>query len=104
MSNVNLDKQIRRLSMLVSELKGVVREIERFVPTRSYLEGRVYWFKKPKGEKDILIFHRGYVGISGEPIGDIHIYEHKETFKATELPNQLKKYGHYISWKIEDIG
>ncbi len=57
-------------------------------------KAKVYWFQKPKDDRDILIFDPGYHG------GDIHIYEHNETMNATRLEEQLKKYGYHMDWKI----
>lgn len=77
---------------------------------------RIYWVRKPKGEKDLLIFDGGYVG------GDIHVYEFKESYsskkieedmKAEDMPMELieeivrlwveKKYGVPMAWDLKLI-
>ena len=55
--------------------------------------GRIYWFSQ-KDEKDILIFDAGYA------YGDIHLYEHKKTLKATELEEQKRIYGYHQMWDL----
>ena len=91
---IEVKKGFHCIFIPISDIKSLLKK------EKNELEGEIYWVSRK--DKDILIFHRGYVGNDGEPIGDIHIYEHKETLRATELQNQLKKYGRYLSWKIED--
>lgn len=58
---------------------------------------RIYWFPK-SDEPDVLIFDAGY------QFGDIHIYEHKETLKATELEKTITTYGHNQIWDLVHPG
>jgi len=55
---------------------------------------QVYWFKGNKKRKDILIFD------AGAELGFIHVYELKESLPATELKNQIEKYGFPMTWGI----
>jgi hypothetical protein len=55
---------------------------------------RVYWFKAKKGRKDILLFDAGY------ELGSIYVYEKKEDLPASELEDQIKKYGYFQAWDI----
>ena len=61
-------------------------------------EAKVYYIRK-SDEPDILIFDAGYNK------GDIHIYEKKETKKASELEVILEQYGYNKSsgreWKLD---
>jgi hypothetical protein len=40
---------------------------------------RVHWIRRPKGEKDLLVFDAGYER------GQFHTYEHKESIKIEEI-------------------
>ncbi len=55
---------------------------------------RIYWFKGTKGRKDTLIFDAGH------ELGSIYIYKLEEVLLATELENQIKKYGFPLAWDI----
>lgn len=57
---------------------------------------RLYYFPETSGRKAILIFDSGYSFPDGKRIGNIHIYEFKETLPASQVDEQLRKYGHYI--------
>jgi len=73
----------------------------------------LYWVRRPKGEKDLLIFDAGYEG------GSIHIYEYRESIEVKEIQKQVEellkykppanqvvrlwietKYGVPITWKL----
>ena len=87
-----------------NELRSLIQKFRTKYPSWSaftYLastlkarEPKIYWFRKPKGEKDVLIFDAGYQN------GDIHIYEHKETLPAKELNNEIIKHGYCVEWRI----
>ena len=49
-------------------------------------EGKLFWFKKRKGEKDLLIFWAGY------PLGNIYVYEFKESHLAVELESLMQEH------------
>jgi len=49
-------------------------------------KGKVFWFKKRKGEKDLLVFW------AGDPKGNIYVYEYKESLLAAELESHLQKH------------
>lgn len=49
-------------------------------------KGKLFWFKKPKKEKDLLIFW------AGDPKGNIYIYEFKESLLANELKNLMEEH------------
>jgi hypothetical protein len=65
-------------------------------------KGKVYWFKRKNGQKDILLFNAGHeVDDKGYELGSIYIYELKEELPAKDLEKQLKKYGSYqFAWNI----
>ena len=49
-------------------------------------KGKLFWYKKLKDEKDLLIFW------AGDPIGNIYVYEFKESLPATELENLMQQH------------
>jgi len=49
---------------------------------------RVYWIRRPEGEKDLLIFDAGHWG------GSIYIYEYKESHLSKEIEEEMKVYYH----------
>jgi len=49
-------------------------------------KGRLFWFRKPKDEKDLLIFW------AGDPLGSLYIYEFKESLPAQELKSLIQKH------------
>lgn len=52
--------------------------------------------QKPGDEKDLLIFD------GGDPNGNIHIYEHKETRKARDVRKKMEE--HYReAFGVEDL-
>lgn len=55
---------------------------------------RVYWFKGKKGQKDILLFDAGH------ELGFVYVYELKESLPASQLENQIQKYGYFQAWDI----
>jgi hypothetical protein len=48
--------------------------------------GKLFWFKKPRKEKDLLIFW------AGDQKGNIHVYEFKESLVASELEALMQKH------------
>jgi hypothetical protein len=48
--------------------------------------GKLFWFKKRKGEKDLLIFWPGY------RLGNVHIYEFKESIPAVEMDKLMREH------------
>lgn len=76
-------------------------------------EPRIYWVKRPRGEKDLLIFDAGYEE------GNIYVYEYKESIEVKEIQRQVeellrskqpiddvvwiwveKKFGYPMTWKL----
>jgi len=49
-------------------------------------KGKVFWLKKRKGEKDLLVFW------AGDPKGNIYVYEFKESLLAVELEGLMQKH------------
>ncbi len=48
--------------------------------------GKLFWFKKRKNERDLLIFW------AGDPNGNLYIYEFKESVLANELKRILQEH------------
>jgi hypothetical protein len=61
---------------------------------------RLYYFPETRDRKAVLIFDSGYSDENGKRIGNIHIYELKETLPASQVIEQVKKYGHYLDWYL----
>lgn len=61
---------------------------------------RLYYFPETSDRKAILIFDSGYSGADGKRIGYIHIYEHKESYAASQVDEQISKYGHCLDWYL----
>jgi hypothetical protein len=76
-------------------------------------EARVYWVRRPEGEKDLLIVDAGYEG------GAIYIYEHKESIEVKDIQKEAEemlrykppvnelvsiwigaKFGYPMTWRI----
>ena len=57
---------------------------------------RLYWFDKA----GVLIFKPGYVDPEGKPMGQIHVYQHKESLPADQLADEIKKYGYPMSRQL----
>ena len=57
---------------------------------------RVLWFERP----GILIFDPGYRDAEGAPLGDVHVYEHRESVPAAQLAELETKYGHHLTWDL----
>lgn len=49
-------------------------------------KGKLFWFHKPKDEKDLLVFW------AGDPLGSLYIYEFKESLLAQELKNLMQEH------------
>lgn len=49
-------------------------------------KGKLFWFRKPKDEKDLLIFW------AGDPLGSVYIYEFKKSLPAIELENLMQEH------------
>ncbi len=49
-------------------------------------KGKLFWLKKRKDEKDLLIFW------AGDPKGNIYIYESKESRFAVELETLMQEH------------
>ena len=49
-------------------------------------KGKLFWFRKPKEEKDLLIFW------AGDHLGSVYIYEFKECLPAQELKSLMQKH------------
>lgn len=48
--------------------------------------GKLFWFRRPEQEKDLLVFWAGH------PLGSLYIYEFKETVPAKELDDLIQKH------------
>ena len=59
-------------------------------------KGKLFWLKKLKDEKDLLIFW------AGDAIGNIYVYEFKESLLASELENLMQEHNREC-W-IYDVG
>jgi hypothetical protein len=47
---------------------------------------RVYYLPEKEGRKAMLVFDAGYA------LGDIHIYEHRETIDTKKLEEEMKQF------------
>jgi hypothetical protein len=58
--------------------------------------GKLFWLKKKGKEKDLLVFW------AGDPLGNVFIYEFKETKHAIEMESILQN--HDRECQIYDLG
>lgn len=50
------------------------------------IKSKLFWFRKHKQEEQLLIFWSGY------PLGNIYVYQFRESLPATELKNLMEKH------------